>query len=51
MISSNLLESSKNDLHDYFVITGFCIISAIFATNFIDSIAKKVMNQIRGVKL
>lgn len=50
MISSNLLESSKTDLHDYFVITGFCIISAIFATNFIDSIAKKVLNQIGSVK-
>lgn len=50
MISSNLLESSKNDLQDYFVITGFCIVSAIFATNFIDSIAKKVLNEIGSVK-
>lgn len=50
MISSNLLELSKTDQHNYFVITGFCIISAIFATNFIDSIAKKVLNQIGSVK-
>jgi DNA-binding MarR family transcriptional regulator len=50
MISSNLLETSKTDAHDYFVIAGLCVISAIFATNFIDSIGKNILKQIGDVK-
>jgi DNA-binding MarR family transcriptional regulator len=49
MISSDLLVSSKSDPIDYFVIGGFCLISAIFSSKFIDSIGEKLINQIDQV--
>jgi DNA-binding MarR family transcriptional regulator len=49
MISSDLLTTSQNDQLDYFVIGGFCLISAIFSSKFIDSIGEKVLNQIDQV--
>lgn len=49
MISSDLLTSSQSDPLDYFVIGGFCLISAIFSAKFIDSIGEKILNQIDQV--
>ena len=50
MISSDLLESSKNNYLDYFVIAGFCMIASIFSSKFIVSIGDKVMSQVKDVK-
>ena len=50
MISSDLL-NNKNELPmNYFVFLGFCLIAAIFSGEFIDSIGKKVLNQISEVQ-
>lgn len=50
MISSDLL-NNKNELPmNYFVFLGFCLIASIFSGEFIDSIGKKVLNQISEVQ-
>lgn len=49
MISSDLLISSKTEPIEYFVISGFCMISSIFSSKFIDSIGEKLLNQIDQV--
>ena len=50
MISSDLLDSTKESDIEYFIIGGFCIISSIFSNNFIDSLGKKVLNQLDNIK-
>lgn len=50
MISSDLLETSKESRLDYLVIAGFCLISGIFSNNFIDSLGKKLLNQIQSLE-
>jgi DNA-binding MarR family transcriptional regulator len=49
MISSDLLATSQKENLDYFVVGGFCLISAIFSSKFIDSIGEKIINQIDQV--
>lgn len=46
-ISSGLLESSKERPSDYFIIAGFCLVSAILSYRFIDSIGEVVMKKIK----
>lgn len=50
MISSDLLTKSEAPPSNYFVFMGFCLIASIFSGEFIDSIGKKVLNQIGEVK-
>ncbi|MCG8700886.1 MAG: hypothetical protein MI922_22725 [Bacteroidales bacterium] len=50
MISSDLLQTSKESTIDYFIIGGFCLVSGIFSNSFIDSIGKKVLNQLDNMK-
>lgn len=49
MMSSDLIESSSSNPSDYYLIIGFCLISAIFSNKFIDSIGERVLNQINKV--
>jgi DNA-binding MarR family transcriptional regulator len=46
-ISSDLLASSQANNTHYFVIGGFCILSAIFSSKFIDSLGDKIIQDIR----
>lgn len=50
MISSDLLKGEEIEILNYFIFLGFCLIASIFSGEFIDSIGKKVINQIREVK-
>ncbi len=50
MISSDLLKAKDDVTTNYFVFLGFCLIASIFSGEFIDSIGKKVLNQIGEVK-
>ena len=50
MISSDLLNNKSELPMNYFVFLGFCLIAAIFSGEFIDSIGKKVLNQISEVQ-
>lgn len=48
-ISSDILESSKTNVSDYFVLGGLCLIAAIFSSKFIDSIGERLIKQIDEV--
>ncbi len=50
MISSDLLTSPIDNGTNYLVFLGFCLIAAMFSGEFIDSIGKKVLNEIDEVK-
>lgn len=49
-ISSDLLLSDVNVETNYFLFLGFCLIASMFSGEFIDSIGKKVLNEINKVK-
>jgi len=46
MISSNLISKAAENTESYFVLMGFCLISAISSRAFIDSMTKKVMREL-----
>lgn len=48
-ISSDLLTSSQTNPIDYFFIGGFCLISAIFSSKFIDSLGDRVIQDVNRV--
>lgn len=43
MVSSDLLERTRNDDYSYFVFAGFCLIAAITSYKFIGSISEQVL--------
>jgi len=46
MISSSLLQESKSDPLKLFVFLGFCIIAGLSSRAFLDSLSKRVLNQV-----
>ena len=50
MISSDLLSTSAENNIEYFVISGFCLISSIFSAKFIESIGEKLQLQVNKVE-
>jgi regulator of replication initiation timing len=50
MISSEIIEKSKNDIYQLFVISGFCLTAAISSKAFIKSISDTVIKDIKKVR-
>jgi ABC-type siderophore export system fused ATPase/permease subunit len=46
MISSDLIENSRKDDKYYFVFAGLCLVAGIFSRRFINSIGKKILDQV-----
>lgn len=50
MISSSLLETSRNNILNLFVFTGFCIIAAVFSDRFLENIYRQLLQQVEKVQ-
>lgn len=50
MISSDLIVNSRQDDKYYFVFAGLCLIAGIFSRRFINSIGKRILDQVEKVK-
>ncbi len=49
MISSSLISDSQTEILKLFVVAGFCIVASISSKAFIDSITKKLLNQVQEI--
>lgn len=50
MISSDLIANCRNDDKYYFVFAGLCLVAGIFSRRFINSIGKKILDQVEKTK-
>jgi hypothetical protein len=50
MISSDLIVNCRNDDKYYFVFAGLCLVAGIFSRRFINSIGKKILDQVEMTK-
>jgi len=50
MISSSLLDETSRNPNSYYVLFGFCLIAAICSRNFIQSISRRVLQEVEQVK-
>jgi hypothetical protein len=50
MISSDLIVNCRNDDKNYFVFAGLCLVAGIFSGRFINSIGKKILDQVEKTK-
>jgi hypothetical protein len=50
MISSDLIVNCRNDDKYYFVFAGLCLVAGIFSRRFINSIGKKILDQVEMAK-
>jgi len=49
MISSDLIVNSRKDDKYYFVFAGLCLVAAIFSRRFINSMSKRILEQVEKV--